>query len=234
MYCDVTTRNLSHTCSWECQNAMMVAKRRANGTYVRTDDAREKTSKTLLNGFATGRLVNLPHARGKHWRWTVPSTNHWAKTNEGKKCLSDLNKGRTFTDEARQNMSHAQTKRLRNKRESLYTSARGGTREDLGMYFRSGWEANFARVLNFEGKTWTYEHQTFELNDPHVHSYTPDFYVHDEDTYYELKGRMNDKDRIQLRLMDELYPEVKLILIEGAQYGELGVRYKNKVSWEGK
>lgn len=68
------------------------------------------------------------------------------------------------------------------------TSA-GGTRKDLGRYFRSRWEANYARYLNSIGCTWLYEPSVFRLTlaDGSERNYRPDFLV-DGSHFVELKG----------------------------------------------
>jgi hypothetical protein len=123
-------------------------------------------------------------------------------------------------------------KRLRTKRETHYTSANGGYRDDLKIYVRSGWEANFARILNYVGKRWSYEPRSFALSE--TLSYTPDFYVEDDDVYYELKGRMNERSKEQLRLMSELYPNVTIVVIDGEAYNDLRKEYQTLINWEGK
>jgi hypothetical protein len=103
----------------------------------------------------------------------------------------------------------------------------------FGKTCRSNWEANFARILNYENKTWEYEPRTFRL--ANNLTYTPDFYVSEDNVWYELKGRMNDRSRNQIELMPKLFPEIKIILIEGKQYGEFKVKYRKLIpTWEGK
>jgi len=129
-------------------------------------------------------------------------------------------------------MSLGARRRLRTKRETLYTSARGGFRDDVGQYFRSGWEANVARILTYKRKHWEYETMTFEF-ETNV-SYTPDFYLPDENIFIEVKGRMDEKSQRQLELMNVKYPDVTVVVIDGEIYGQLKVRYKHLIAWEGK
>lgn len=129
-------------------------------------------------------------------------------------------------------MSIAAQNRLRTKRETLYTSAKGGFREDLNCYFRSMWEANFARVLTLQGKSWKYECQTFQLSESF--SYTPDFFVEDENVFYEIKGRLDEKSKRQLEIMRERFPDVVVKLIDSEKYSEIRLRFKSQVNWEGK
>ena len=215
----------------------MVAKRHANGSFAWSEEQKQKARESVKATYAS-REVFSPELRQKFSEtmkrtWAegkIDTTNHWAKTAEGRAAISSRVKGKKLGPQPK--MSLAAQQRLRSKRETLYTSARGGFREDLGQYFRSCWEANFARILNARGKRWAYENKTFQLG-PSL-SYTPDFYVEDEDVFYELKGRLDEKSKRQLDLMRETFPEVTVHLIDGVKYAELRLEYRGKVRWEGK
>lgn len=240
-YSDITQRSVGKCCSSTCSSALMAAKRHANGTYVRTEEQNRKTAESCKRTYAEHgvspetraklRVANLAaRAAGKFDH--VNGENHWTKRPEAKAQLSVINKGRVFSTVARQHMSIGARKRIRTKRETHYTSAHGGYRSDIGIYVRSGWEANFARILMHLGKRWSYEPRSFVLTD--TMSYTPDFYVEDDNTYYELKGRMNERSIEQLHLMQSLYSDVTVVLIDGTAYDALRTAYKNIVQWEGK
>lgn len=99
-----------------------------------------------------------------------------------------------------------------------------GTREDLGIYVRSSWEANYARFLNFlkrHGKIsdWEYEPHSFhfEAIKRGTRTYTPDFKVTYPDghhEWHEVKGWMDDKSRIRLERMAKYFPEEKIVIID--------------------
>lgn len=207
----------------------------------RTEEQNRKTSESCRRTYAergvsseTRQKLSIANKRaraaGKFDH--INGENHWTKRPEAKVKLSAVNKGRVFSLVARQHMSIGARKRLRTKRETHYTSAKGGYRADIGLYVRSGWEANFARILNYVGKRWLYEPTSFALSE--TLSYTPDFYVEDDDTYYELKGRMNERSTEQLRLMQCMHPHVTIIMISGDEYNALRAVYRNLVQWEGK
>lgn len=236
-YCDVTKRNLHNTCDIVCQKASMTRTRHKNGTYGWSEEQKEKARVSVKATYAS-RDVFGPELRKKFsetmkktWRDGKIDTNkHWTKTTEGKAHLSKLSKGVKRGPQPK--MSLGAQRRVRTKRETMYTSAKGGHREDLNMYFRSMWEANFARILNFKNLKWEYEKKSFQL-EPSF-SYTPDFYVVEEDVFYELKGRMDDKSKRQLELMAKVFPNVTVHVIDGAKYAELRVQFKHLVDWEGK
>jgi hypothetical protein len=237
-FCDISQRNHRHTCNDECHKLLMVKKRHEKGSYTPTKEQRKArsivaTERARLHPISDKHRELLAISMKRRWaEGKINTENHWSKTPEGRKKISENGKGRKHTEAARHNMSLGQQKVLRTKRATMYTSARGGTREDLGQYFRSGWEANFARILNFRGTKWIYEHRTFQLT-PTL-SYTPDFYDIENDLYYELKGRFNEKSIRQLQLIKEVFPAIKLIVIDEAEYKKLRAEYKDKVNWEGK
>jgi hypothetical protein len=89
----------------------------------------------------------------------------------------------------------------------------GGKRADIrnGMYFRSSWEANYARYLtwlmeNRQIENWEYEIDTFEFTEIKKGSrfYTPDFLVYNCDgttEYHEVKGYMDARSRTKMNRM---------------------------------
>lgn len=110
-----------------------------------------------------------------------------------------------------------------------YSMTKGGKRVDLnGQYFRSSWEANWARYLNWlisvgEITSWKYEAKTFEFTKIKKGSrfYTPDFEVVNQDgsvEYHEIKGYNYPEGATKLKRMAKYYPDVKLILIERDEY----------------
>ena len=106
------------------------------------------------------------------------------------------------------------------------TSWKSGWREIGGInkYYRSRWEANYARYLQFlkehkEIKNWEHEAETFWFTNIKrgCRSYLPDFRVtlnNEEKEYHEVKGWMDDKSKTKLKRMAKYYPEIKIVLIE--------------------
>lgn len=236
-FCDVTKRNLKHTCTDKCRFDLMVKKRKERDNYKFTEEHKQKMSHAMIiahseHDFYSKETRELFSKKLKQtWKDGKIDTNiHWTKSIEGRDKLSKLSLGKKHSAESRHNMSIASQNRLKTKRE-MYTTAKGGTREDLKQYFRSNWEANFARILNYENKTWFYECCTFQLENSV--SYTPDFYLLDEDKFVELKGRMDEKSKRKLDLMQLKFPWIKIDLIEGKEYSDLRKKYKNVIeNWE--
>lgn len=119
----------------------------------------------------------------------------------------------------------------------------GGFREDLGMYFRSRWEANYARYLNWlkdkgEIVAWEYEPETFEFPVSRgTRFYTPDFRVTwntGDVEYHEVKGYLTQKGSTALKRMERYYPDKKIILINGPIYNRILKEHAREIpGWEG-
>lgn len=119
-------------------------------------------------------------------------------------------------------------------------SWKAGYREDLGdIYFRSSWEANYSRVLNYlmeKGlvRSWEFETKVFELEDNKV--YIPDFIVtgvKGTKTYHEVKGWMDERSIEKLTLMKKLHSEVPLVLVDTDKYKFIEKEYSMLIpNWE--
>ena len=100
--------------------------------------------------------------------------------------------------------------------------------EGKKYYFRSKWEMNYARYLQWlkekkEIKDWTYEEDTFWFKNIKrgVMSYTPDFKLTNNDNsivYHEVKGWMDNKSKTKIKRMTKYYPRIKLTIIDESVY----------------
>ncbi len=132
-------------------------------------------------------------------------------------------------------------KRLTQKKHTFHS----GYRLDLGaIYFRSGWEANFARYLNFLKRQgliykWEFEPDTFWFNGIRrgVCSYLPDFKVWDkaytQPYYIEVKGHMDSKSKTKIKRMAKHYPDIKLEVVGAKEYDEIRRKLSKIIpNWE--
>lgn len=127
--------------------------------------------------------------------------------------------------------------------ENTYSRCVGGRREDIGpMYFRSKWEANYARYLNWlaslgEIDGWEYEPTTFwfEAIKRGVRSYKPDFLIHEKGKSYfvEVKGWMDPKSKTKLARMKRYHPGVEVRLVGERQYKAIASKVSRLIKgWE--
>lgn len=229
------------TCSSKCARQWGVDKRKKNGTYKRTSKQNKKLSTTLKRQYKTGErkptvdkaieALKDPDRQEEIQRkkqatciqnWGV---SHWMKTATGKAFAREIHSGKKVSKETRRKMSLNSQKQTHR-----FSRCKGGFREDLGMYFRSSWEANYARYLNYQGISWTYESETFEL-EPGV-TYTPDFVLSNQ-SYVEIKGWLTEKAKNKLRLFKEQYPHASLELVQRKKYRALYATYSTIIPfWE--
>jgi NUMOD3 motif len=128
--------------------------------------------------------------------------------------------------------------------ENAYSRCGGGRRADLGdMFFRSGWEANYARILNLqieqgEIHRWEFEPDRFKFSVVKgPRSYTPDFKVWKQEGgdfhYVEIKGWMDEKSRLKCHLMERFYPNVPIYIIGEKEYKNLQREFSSRIErWE--
>lgn len=92
-------------------------------------------------------------------------------------------------------------------------------------------EREFARILDFFGIRWLYEPRSFPLRwagERATEMFTPDFYLPDLDLYIELttmRQRLVTKKNRKVRLLRELYPDVKVMLLYRRDYLALLAKY---------
>ena len=80
-------------------------------------------------------------------------------------------------------------------------------------------EEEFARILDYYGVGWTYEPRSFPLEWDAAGNvsvaFTPYFYLPEQDLYVELttlRPKLITKKNRKLRLLNELYPQVRIQL----------------------
>lgn len=126
---------------------------------------------------------------------------------------------------------------------NAYSRTKSGKRPDLnGQFFRSSWEANYARFLNLLVKQgvvegWEYEPDTFVFDKIKrgTRTYTPDFRVKKLDGgiyYVEVKGWMDKKSKTRLKRMAKYYPAVDLQLVDAKRYRALAKEFAWLPQWE--
>lgn len=106
-------------------------------------------------------------------------------------------------------------------------------------YFRSRWEANYARYLQSlkENKLifdWLYEPDVLYFENEHK-SYIPDFKIickNNNIQYHEVKGWYDERSKCIFSLMKKYYPNVTLLIINGKWFNN-NKRVLNSIpNWE--
>lgn len=173
------------------------------------------------------------HPRGmKGKRQTLEARRRISETQKNQVALGMHHSQHVEMSQAqRDDLSKRMVERLKNGG-NIYSRVRSGRRADLGdMFFRSAWEANYARYLRFlkergEIQEWEFEPDTFwfEKIRRGTRSYTPDFKITDKHgrTYYvEVKGWMDAKSKTKLKRMKKYHPHVEIRVFGRKEYAAL-------------
>jgi hypothetical protein len=105
-------------------------------------------------------------------------------------------------------------------------------RQERGQIFAHPSEVEFAKILDFYKIRWQYEPKTFPIQWDELgrvlESFTPDFYLPDQDLYIELttqKQSLVTKKNRKVRLLRQLHPEVNIKIFYGRDFARLLQKY---------
>lgn len=227
-FCDVTRGAVKCICSEECRAQNM----RNSGLYDWTDERREKASVATRDNLAAGIVVNpftlnSVKATIKQTNLTKYGVENWKQTPEGRALTVKTNSTRIVSLSTRRKHSAASRRVLKGR---LKSRGKAGFRVDLNRSFRSSWEANYARYLNYRGVKWEFEPETFDLKSGKL--YTPDFKINN--FYVEVKGWMDHLSVEKIRDFTQEYPDKVLFIVGKSVYIDIQVRLgRNIPNWEG-
>lgn len=92
------------------------------------------------------------------------------------------------------------------------------------MWLRSQWEYVVALYLDKQEKTWKYEPKAFPITiDGKKATYTPDFYLVDDDLYIEVKGWWRSTYLAKHKAFREAYPDIKIEVWDKTKLLELNL-----------
>ncbi|MFZ2167889.1 MAG: hypothetical protein WAV50_03410 [Minisyncoccia bacterium] len=109
---------------------------------------------------------------------------------------------------------------------------KAGIRKDVSefIYFYSRWEANVARLYTYLKVKWEYTPKSFDIGG---HSYTPDFYLSETDTYIEVKNFWGEYSRVRDEKFRATHPDIRLEVILKDEYLDLEKKYAHLIPcWE--
>lgn len=245
-FVDASKKKLVTRCR-QCIYASMVEKRKLNGSYTQSEERKQKQSDLMKKLRQNGDFISDEGRRklsenlksrwmSDEYRQRVKSSciekygkEHWTQTEEGRKCISQRSKKYRASDQTKLKMRISASKRIREGRNAHPFRGRGGHRDDISLYVRSRWEANFARYLKHTNQDFEYEKHSFVLSDGRT--YTPDFKVGNK--FYEVKGWWTAAAKEKFEIFKETYPEVEVQIIDEIGYGLIQERYASSIpTWE--
>lgn len=215
--------------------AMVMRELHAAGKLRMTDEQKRKHGERLKQW----------HQKNEHPKGAAGMKH----TDETKRKISKISKAHwdsmSLDDRSDMALKGLKTKRANGNINVRKASWKSGWRDIGGVrkYYRSRWEANYARYLvllkqNNEIASWLHEPTTFwfEAIKRGTRSYLPDFLVtsHDgSEVYHEVKGWMDDASKTKLKRMRIYYPKIVIKLIEKSEYMEIGKQYASQIpDWE--
>jgi hypothetical protein len=168
----------------------------------RPEKDREKISAGMIKArsITKWKTIPTPESRAKQsasMKGYVPSADHRAKISER---LTGLVRG-PLSEERKKQISIALKGRPAHYPKRRYYYG--------GCAFRSNWELLAAQEFDRRGIKWEFEAHRFDLGD---RTYAPDFYLTDEDCFWEIKGFYGPKSKKTIKLFREKYPEVPLVV----------------------
>jgi hypothetical protein len=173
--------------------------------------------------------------------------NQHTRWHRNKRCWREYiighgTRGTRKSEETRKKMTEANLKRWSDPNYKIKMSSvsnkgyKCGYREDLGHFVRSSWEANFARLMIFQGVEYKYEPKRFVFRDKEdniLGTYLPDFYLVDLGEYVEVKGWWDDFSKKKVDLFCSTYPDIKLHIIRRKEYMLLVKKFSHLIlNWE--
>jgi hypothetical protein len=194
---------------------------RGGTLYVATEESRRRMGEAqrkrlALGGHPRGAL-GMKHSAEAKLKISEKSAAHWAAMSEDERAALKLRQMKAAWDARSLHRPHAGT------------TWKSGWREigEQRAFFRSRWEANYARYLewlrsNGEIEKWEHEPEVFwfESIKRGTRSYLPDFRVTDPTgvAYHEVKGWMDSRSRTQIKRMGIYYPNVRLVVVDAPIY----------------
>lgn len=214
-----------------------VAERKAYPEKLAPDEVRARISECAKERFARGEhprgMAGKKHTDATKQKIAQASAERWAhmtqeqKEDQATKAALTRIKNGTPVNQTRRGTWKAGWREI------------GGKRN----YYRSLWEANYGRYLewlkeNGQISEWKHEPETFwfEAIKRGTRSYKPDFRVWENDgtsKLYEVKGWMDSRSRTCLSRMAKYYPEETIIVVDERQYKSIRKKVMGLISgWE--
>lgn len=189
------------------------------------DDERKEFRKKLMsnrhkvNGHP---MLGKFHSKESLEKMSIKSTKSWASKTEEQKQNIILKASKT-----KERNGTMQTMNRANASWGAAWREIGGYKK----YYRSKWEANYARYLEWlkqkgDISDWKHEPETFWFDGIKrgCMSYLPDFKVTESNgsiAYHEVKGWMDDRSKTKIKRMAKYHPNVKLIVIDSKSYASI-------------
>ena len=172
-------------------------------------------------------------------------------TTEHKIKICESNKNRTWSEESKEKLSNSHKGKILSEEHKLkignsqrgIKSHRYGKTAEHGkgeyyfpkignkIWMRSFWEIQVANYLDENDYKWIYESNPFPVeyfynNENKVGTYCPDFYLVDNEEYWEIKGYWREDAREKFIAFKEQYPLIEIKVLEKAELTKMGIKLR--------
>jgi hypothetical protein len=113
-------------------------------------------------------------------------------------------------------LRNANIKRMHENPNCIYSNCKSGFRDDIGLFVRSGWEANIIRFLNKKGIAWQYEPKRVKLKDGSTYLVDLKIEWKGKVTFIEVKGWWDNDSKKKVNIFRE--DNTLLVIDEKAYY----------------
>lgn len=119
--------------------------------------------------------------------------------------------GKTHSDETKQKLSAIASANNRGGRSKWYDVS--------GQRVQGTWERDIGQKLTELGVLWMKVRTSWRYTmDGKIRHYTPDFFLPNEEVYLEIKGYWWGDDKRKMDIVQQQYPEKKIIVIEKSEF----------------
>lgn len=206
---------------------MSDAARAAMSTAKKGKPGRPQTEATRakMRALSLGRIIT-PEAREKMRQAKLGKPGPWAGKKRGplrpewRAAIAAANRGCVGPWAGKTRGPHSEATKLKiavGNKGKQFPHIRKVKYGDIWM--RSTYEARVAAALDALGIPWQYEPFRFDIGVSRT--YLPDFYLPDDDAYWEVKGWFGPKSRDTTARFREHYPEIPLVVVMLPQIKEL-------------
>ena len=158
-------------------------------------------------------------------------------SDESRKKLSNSHKGKKLTDEHKRKLSEINTG-INNPRYGKISKHGIGEyyeNNNIKIWMRSFWEIQVAKYLDMKQYKWEYEPKSFPItykrDDKIIKcTYSPDFFIHNLNQYWEIKGWWRDDAKDKYEAFIKQYKDLSIDLYMKEDLEKLGIILrKNKI-----
>lgn len=172
-------------------------------------------TRSKLSAVLRGRPSPLKGSRlGEETRAKMSAAHRGkAHDEEARAKIGAAHRGKVVSAETRERIGAASRRVPRSGRDNVMwgkSPPHGKRIAHKGHVFRSSYEVRCADALDRKGIKWQYEPKRFDLGDC---TYLPDFYLPEQDVYWEVKGWLGPNSQRKINRFREVHPEIPLVVV---------------------